>query len=817
VSEYVNHISYVQHEGLKAHDARREFTGADVFRGNNGQSKTTILDTIRLVGLGYTVGVKKTNQDVFSLARPGVDRIRLLLGGIRTDGRKVEIERRWTRGRGGAISESIRIDGQNLGTRDGEAAITALLPWLTEAWEPAAIFREGAAAMRSRILDLVPPTEVKLEDVVPADVPKWALPKHADLTASQWAAFAVEQTDGRINAAAAERRREESILARLVETTETEAATDIDPTPIKARLERLREELVGCGASKGERAAAQRAVETAASKLEAARAALGGSVRQDELAAIVEKLAGCMSPERRMMLLNAPAMQRTVIGRQHDGLSEEFAHLAAEVRVYGPGIRTLIHEAAGRERKLTNLAHLRAKLAPLKSYAPSTAETLTTARAAFREAEDRVTPVRSQLDGLRGELRALDRSLEGEAAKAKTEALDPLAKALAAWRAVSAHMRNLVVEGIADGPAADFAAAYVATDLLNAAGAGAEVRPAVNVAARRADIQGRIDALEIDLSIVEGERDERAAAVVAAEGGVRRVELEQEIGEVEQAIAATEQPKMPAGVTDLGAWLDGLEVQASEIVSEAIDVVSARAEIEALGLQCEAALKALAALPEGRARDEVEAEILAVETELEDATAHNANAAKVREAQSTLARLAASEAALKAWRGRFVEVQTGLVDKARAWFERRYSELLGGASVKVSLSSATDKPECKILVDGIEVRTMCPGHQAFALVMFLLLLSGVRRGGFRFVPIDELERIAMENRPAFLGALQAAKDAGQIDQWIATGCPDSVPEIEGVTVHDMAEGLALIPEEVEGADEAPVEPPTPKRRGARAA
>jgi hypothetical protein len=158
VSEYVNHISYVQHEGLKAHDARREFTGADVFRGNNGQSKTTILDTIRLVGLGYTVGVKKTNQDVFSLARPGVDRIRLLLGGIRTDGRKVEIERRWTRGRGGAISESIRIDGQNLGTRDGEAAITALLPWLTEAWEPAAIFREGAAAMRSRILDLVPPT-----------------------------------------------------------------------------------------------------------------------------------------------------------------------------------------------------------------------------------------------------------------------------------------------------------------------------------------------------------------------------------------------------------------------------------------------------------------------------------------------------------------------------------------------------------------------------------------------------------------------------------------------------------------------------------
>jgi hypothetical protein len=102
VSEYINHISYVQHEGLKAHDARREFTGADVYRAVNGAGKTTILDTIRLVGLGYTVGVKKTNQDVFSLARPGVDRIRLLLGGVRTDGRKVEIERRWTRGRGGA-------------------------------------------------------------------------------------------------------------------------------------------------------------------------------------------------------------------------------------------------------------------------------------------------------------------------------------------------------------------------------------------------------------------------------------------------------------------------------------------------------------------------------------------------------------------------------------------------------------------------------------------------------------------------------------------------------------------------------------------
>jgi len=319
VSEYVNHISYVQHEGLKAHDARREFTGADVYRAVNGAGKTTILDTIRLVGLGYTVGVKKTNQDVFSLARPGVDRIRLLLGGVRTDGRKVEIERRWTRGRGGAISESIRIDGQNLGTRDGETAIAALLPWLTEAWEPAAIFREGAAAMRARILDLVPPTEVKLEDVVPADVPKWALPKHTDLTASQWAAFAVEQTDAKINAAAAERRKEESILARLVETTETEAATDLDPTPIKARLERLREELVGCGASRGERAAARRAVEQTSSNLAAARVALRGSVRQDELAAIVEKMVGCMSEERRMAVLVAPAMQRLASQHRHSG------------------------------------------------------------------------------------------------------------------------------------------------------------------------------------------------------------------------------------------------------------------------------------------------------------------------------------------------------------------------------------------------------------------------------------------------------------------------------------------------------------------
>lgn len=835
MSEYVTSISYVQHEGLKAHDARREFTGADVYRAVNGAGKTTILDAIRLVVLGFTLGIKKTNQDVFALARPGVDRIRLLLGGVRTDGRKVEIERRWTRGRGGAISESIRIDGQTLGTRDGEAAIRSLFPGLDDVWEPAAIFRESPAAMRARILDLVPPTEVRLEDVVPADVPKWALPKHSDLTASQWAAFAVEQTDVRINAAAADRRKEESILARLVETTETEAATDLDVTPIKARLEGLREELVRCGASKGERAAAQRAVETAASKLEAARAALGGSVRQDELAAIVEKLAGCMSPERRMAALVAPAMQRLTAQHQHSGLSDEFAHLAAEATVYASAVHALIRDAEGRERKPTNLAHLRAKLAPLRTYAPSTAAALTAARAAFREAEDRVTPVRSQLDGLRGELRAMVRSAEGEAARTNTEALGPLGKALAVWRAVPAGDREHTLGGIrethegnmlgASDPAmapvirAEYARALAATHaalaLLTAAGEGADARPVVDVAARRTDLQGRIDALEIDLSIVEGERDERAAAVMAVEGGVRRVEMEREIGEVEQAIAATEQPKVPAGVTDLGAWLDGLEVTASEIVSEAIDVTAARAEVGVLEAQHGAAVKALASLPEGRARDDVEAEVLAVETELEDATAHNANAVKVREAQATLARLGASEAALKAWRVRFVEVQTGLVDKARAWFERRYSELLGGASVKVSLSSATDKPECKILVDGIEVRTMCPGHQAFALVMFLLLLSGVRRGGFRFVPIDELERIAMENREAFLRALQEAKDAGQIDQWIATGCPDSVPAIEGVTIHDMKVSIPLVPEEVEGADEAPVEPPTPKRRSRR--
>jgi hypothetical protein len=198
VSGHIIKIEWVQHEGLKAHDARRLLTGSDVFRGDNGKGKTTIFDAIRLVILGYTLGIKKTNQDVMSLARPGVDRIRLLLAGLRADGRQVVIERRWTRGKRGAVEESIRIDGAELGTRDGEAAIRALFPGLDEVWEPAAIFRETSAAMRARVLALVPPTAIKMEDVVPSDVPKWALPRHTDMGAVAWVAYAIEQTDARI-------------------------------------------------------------------------------------------------------------------------------------------------------------------------------------------------------------------------------------------------------------------------------------------------------------------------------------------------------------------------------------------------------------------------------------------------------------------------------------------------------------------------------------------------------------------------------------------------------------------------------------------
>ena len=801
MSSHIIKIEWVQHEGLKAHDARRLFTGADVARGVNGIGKTTILDTIRLVITGSTLGIKKTNQDVMSLARPGVDRIRLLLAGLRADGRQVVIERRWTRGKRGAVEESIRIDGAELGARDGEAEIRALFPGLDEVWEPAAIFRETPAAMRARLLALVPPTAIKLEDVVPGDVPKWALPRHTDMGAVAWASFAIEQTDARINKAAADRREEEAVLRRLVDTTEVEASTDVDTTEIEATLAALREELTGCSVSRVARAAAERTEAQALARLEAARRAVGAESQIPHAEALERVLVDC---------LPAGAKVRVATAVPSGNLAMVVRAAAAEIRA---GLARVLREAPALERRRAEAAKV---LERVRAFPASTWEAHAATKAAFDEVASRARPVEEQLAGLRGELRALS------ATTAEPVLSDPLSKALAGWRALSIERRGhvhsyLTVEAQnRTGDTVFHDAAARAAMLLEAAA----LAPAEDAAreARRAEVQGRIEALEIDVDLLHAEREEAADLVMRAEAGAKRADAERELAEVGAELAAIElaRPRIPAEVKQPETWLHGIESRVAEIFAAETSAAKAREALADLEAAHEAAMAALAAMPEGRAREDVEAEIADAEKRLDAAKAHNVNAVKVREALATLRTREANEEALKNWRARFVEIQTDLVDRSRAWFEQRYSELLGGVKVEVKLSSATDKPDCRILVDGIEVRTMCPGHQAFALVMFLLLVSGAKKGGFRFLPIDELERIAKENREAFLRALQDAKAAGQIDQWIATGCPDSVPTIEGVTVHDMGQSAELIPEERED-DDAPIPEPTeaPRRRTRR--
>ena len=807
MNAHIIRINYVQHEGLKAHDARRGLTGADVYTGANGTSKTTLLDTIRLVVLGHTVGIKKTNQDVFSLAKPGVERIRLLLGGTLTDGRKTEIERRWTRTKKGAIEESIAIDGVKLGTRDGEAAIRALVPWMDEALEPVAIFREPPAAMRARILALAPSTAIKLEDVVPADVPKWALAKHSDMAPARWVEFAIEQTDAKINAAQAERRTGEAVLRRLVDTTEVEASTDKPTAEIEAELATLREELTGCSVSKVSRQVAERDETTARAKLDAARAAIARTSMVDDVASLATTLFECLPSE-------------DVARRVHDASANDYDLVRRAAEAIRTGLTRSMTDAPMLERRRAELVRT---VERVRAFPVSTHEAHAAAKVVFDEVNARVRPVEDQLAGLRGELRALTPA-------SKAEPTDALGVAIAAWRSLPAGRRNHL-EGYFHEEAAeqrDNAADYddldarlfveeldIALVLLEAAALPTEDTAR---AARREEIQRQIDALEIDVDLLHAERDEAADAVMRAEAGAKRAEAERELAEIETKLAAiaAERPTIPAEVKQPATWLHGIEERVSEIFAAETSAATAREALADLEAAHTAAKAALEALPAGRSREDIEVAIADAEARLDAVKAHNANAVRVREALATLAKIATNEEALKSWRARFVEIQTGLVDKARAWFETRYSELLGGAPVEVRLATPTGAPDCRILVDGIEVRTMCPGHQAFALVMFLLLLSGARKGGFRFLPIDALEGISKENRPAFLGALQDALKAGQIDQWIATGCPDSVPEIEGVTVHDMSESLPIVPETTED-DDAPIPEPTepPRRRTKR--
>lgn len=272
-------LLWLEHEGLKARDARFDLDDVNLWLGSNGSGKSTVLEALRLLVEGKVAGVDANAAGIMSLARPSAKAITVRCGVKVESGRVVTIERTWKRKRGGGATQDIKTNltpaPRNLD--DSKSKIFDLLGGLREAWDPGEMLRptrEGglsAAELRQRLLRSLPKTELSLESVVPDGLPDWAKPTDVHTTADEWIDYALRKAGEELNAAHAEKRKAEEAVGELW-WTEPE-----DPAPLQEKLSILRAELL----NRRQRDLAEERLAKALREMETLRAVVGTDAPQE--------------------------------------------------------------------------------------------------------------------------------------------------------------------------------------------------------------------------------------------------------------------------------------------------------------------------------------------------------------------------------------------------------------------------------------------------------------------------------------------------------------------------------------------------------
>jgi hypothetical protein len=190
------------------------------------------------------------------------------------------------------------------------------------------------------------------------------------------------------------------------------------------------------------------------------------------------------------------------------------------------------------------------------------------------------------------------------------------------------------------------------------------------------------------------------------------------------------------------------------------------------------------AMPPARDPDAIETEIRTVEQLL--ATAGAVAELKAR-AISTEGEAADAAHDVEGWVDALAAVRTWEVEAltaTRAQLEAPLSASMG-APVAIELVDARGGEACRLTVGGVDVAGLSTGERTRFLGALLVLLAE-HTPGWRVVLLDGIETVSLEYREALLAALVAAYRAGRVDQVLVAGCPDTVPEVEGVHVVRLA-------------------------------
>lgn len=121
--------------------------------------------------------------------------------------------------------------------------------------------------------------------------------------------------------------------------------------------------------------------------------------------------------------------------------------------------------------------------------------------------------------------------------------------------------------------------------------------------------------------------------------------------------------------------------------------------------------------------------------------------------------------------------EAALVGARAVELERRLSEGIG-AEVRVETA-----PECRITVGGVPLArgVVSDGEWLRAAAALVRVVASISGATWRPLVIDRLEAVSLDRRRPFLESLVAAVRAGEVDQVIVAGCPDTpLGLIEGV-------------------------------------
>lgn len=270
---------------------------------------------------------------------------------------------------------------------------------------------------------------------------------------------------------------------------------------------------------------------------------------------------------------------------------------------------------------------------------------------------------------------------------------------------------------------------------------------------------------------------EAARALGLAEAGIQYAAALLALETTEKAMAgleAREPPKPDEGT-------EGALQNARRALAEAD---AAAAHRETLEVEIEIAEAELADMPEGRDRDALALEYRAAEADLEALGRKNARKEQHGEAKEGVEIATERVDDVKGHVERLAGIHQEMLASAVSLIEGRF-QAATGAPVTVALEDERGNPDCKIQVSGFDVTGLSGGEMRMWLAANVMVFAPT--SGAKWAPLiqDGIEAVSIDKREAYLAALVEAQQAGVVSQVLLSGCPDSVPAVDGVTVTQL--------------------------------